>query len=83
MRFIVYAVLTDGHGEVTLDVVIRHLGELEEVYRRSKTLRFTDPLLEVRMTLRVTRCSFPVAGAYEVVLFADGEPIGRTRFPVS
>ena len=66
-----------------MDVAIRHLGELEEIFRRSRAFWFADPLREVRLTLRVPGCSFPVAGAYEVSLLADGEPIGRTRFLVS
>ena len=80
--FLVFATLTDGLGDVNLDVTIRHLGELEEVYHRSRTFRFADPLQQLRMRLRVKGCSFPAAGPYEVSLLADGELIGQTRFVV-
>lgn len=80
--FLVFATLTDGLGDVNLDLTIQSLADLERVYHRSRTFRFTDPLRLVHMRLRVTGCSFPISGAYEVSMSADGEPLGRTRFLV-
>src|SRR5262245_40606282 len=78
-RFTVFAALTNGFGDVTLDVVVVRLDNDEEVLRQSRRLRFTDRLQEVRFLFRVTRCSFPVAGVYEVSLVADGESLARHR----
>ena len=82
-RFIAFAVLTDGLGEVVIDLAIEHLEEGGEIYRQSQTLRFTDPLQEVRFILRITQCSFPAAGVYEINLSADGESLAAHRFQVS
>jgi len=81
-RFTAFAVLTNGLGEVTIDVTIEHLEDYGEVYRQSRRLRFTDPLQEVRFILRITQCSFPTAGAYEINLSADGESLAAHRFQV-
>ena len=81
-RFNLFAALTDGLGDVTLEVAIERLDEPGEVYRRSHLVRFTDPLMEVRFILRITHCTFPAAGVYEASLSIDGEPIGQHRFQV-
>jgi hypothetical protein len=81
-RFAVFAALTDGQGKIRLEVVIRRLVDLQTIYRASMPQSFLDPLQEVRFWLRITRCSFPTAGAYEISLFADGELIGQHRFDV-
>ena len=81
-RFAVFATLADGLGDVTRDVAIQRLDDYDEIYRRSHVVRFVDPLQEVRFVLRITHCSFPVAGAYQASLLMDGEPIGQHRFQV-
>jgi hypothetical protein len=81
-RFTAFAALTDGLGEVTIDVAIKHLEDYEEIYRQAVRLRFTDPLQEVRFIFRVTQCSFPAAGAYEIGLSADGELLVAHKFYV-
>jgi hypothetical protein len=81
-RFVVFAALTDGLGETTLDVAIQHLEDLDEIYRRSVTLRFADPLQNVWFAFRITACSFPTPGAYQVSLWAGGELIGQNRFHI-
>ncbi len=81
-RFIACAVLTDGLGEVTTEVVIKSLSDYEPIYRRSQRIRFADPLQEVRFILRITQCSFPAAGVYEISLSADGELLATHRFQV-
>ena len=71
--FEVFSILTDGLGEMALQVLIRGLDTMDEVYQRSTTFRFPDPLQEVRFGLRIRDCSFPHAGYYEVILFAGNE----------
>jgi hypothetical protein len=82
-RFALFAALTDGLGDVTLDVVIVGLDNEEEVFRQARRLQFRDPLQEIRFLFRITRCAFPVAGPYEVGLLADGESLARHRFEVT
>jgi len=81
-RFCVFAALTDGLGDVGVDVVIQHLEDMEEIYRRSATLRFTDPLQNAWFVFHIATCSFPASGVYQVSLWADGESIGQNRFQV-
>jgi hypothetical protein len=81
-RFVVFAALTDGLGDIQLDVLIERLDTLEEIYRESRRVEFTNRLQEVRYVFRVTDCSFPVAGAYEISLTADGESLAAHKFRV-
>ena len=71
--FIVFAILTDAAGEIPLEIVIQRLDSLDEIYRRSVVHRFADRLREIRCLFRIRDCSFPIAGAYQVSLLADGE----------
>jgi hypothetical protein len=82
-RFSVFALLTDGFGDVGLEVVIANLANDEEVYRESQRLRFGNPLQQVRFIYRITRCAFPAAGVYEVQLLAEGQLVARQTFAVS
>src|SRR5205085_2285676 len=79
---VVLAFLTDGSGEVGLEVTIQRLDNLEVIFRRSSSYRFDNPLREVRFLLRIRECSFPVAGDYQVNLFADGELLAQRKFRV-
>ena len=67
--FVLYALLTDGLGEMPLTVVIQRLDTYDEVHRVSSRYRFGNPLHEVRCVIRI-RCSFPVAGYYQITLLA-------------
>jgi hypothetical protein len=73
--FCVYTVLTDGLGDIVLDLVVSRCDTLEEVYTRSFKATFTDPLRQLRLWWRVRSCSFPVPGPYEFALRAEGETI--------
>jgi hypothetical protein len=79
--FIVFALLTDGSGEMRLEVVIQRLDTLDEIYR-SQLVRFPNPLQDLRCTIRIRDCSFPVAGHYQVVLFFDNEMTAQRKFVV-
>jgi hypothetical protein len=82
-EFVVIAFLNDGNGEVQLELAIRRLDEFEDIYRRSVLARFPSPLHEIRAQFRIRDCSFPVAGAYEVVLFASGESVAVRRIHIA
>ena len=77
--FIVFAFLTDGQGEVPLELVILRPDTLEEIYRREGTAAFSHPLIERRCRVTVADCTFPVAGDYHLSLLADGEPVASCR----
>jgi hypothetical protein len=75
--FTVFALLTDGLGDVTIDVVISRLDTMEDLYQRSRSYRFTDPLDTVRVTVRVRDFSFPEPGRYRVALSIENELIAH------
>jgi hypothetical protein len=77
--FLVFALLTDGLGDVQMEVTINRLDNLEEIYRRSRSHRFLSPLGLYRFEARVRSCRFPVPGWYEVTLYAQREAIGQRR----
>jgi hypothetical protein len=74
-RLTAFAVLTDGLGEATLALRVTRLDTIEVIYHRSWPMRFSNPLVQVRILLNVDECSFPEAGRYEFALVADGEEI--------
>jgi hypothetical protein len=77
--FVVFAVLTDGLGDILLEVVLHRLDTMEEIYRVALPSRFPDPLQEFRCTLRVRGYSFPVPGQYQVTLLGDHEVLAQRK----
>ena len=82
VAFVLFATLTDGLGEMSLGVTIERLDTLNRIYQRFLTMRFTDPLQEVRYILRVRNSSFPRFGAYQVCLLMDNELLALKKFHV-
>jgi len=82
LSFLVVAWVKDGQGEMTLELVIEQADDFEEVFRIPLSLRLDSPLREARCRFRVRNCRFPVAGAYQVTLLADGEPIAQRRLTI-
>jgi hypothetical protein len=83
LPFVVFAMLTDGSGEMPLAVSIARLDTLDEIYRRSVSVRFDNPLQEFRCIVRVRDCSFPVAGHYEILLLADNEMVAQRKILIT
>jgi hypothetical protein len=79
--FVVFALLTDGIGNGTLEVVIQRLDTeaMDEIYQTRTGCAFSGPLDEVRCAVRIRDCSFPIAGAYAVNLLVDGELVAQRR----
>lgn len=72
-RIDLYAVLTDGLGDGTINVVVTHLDTDAEVYSFQGRVRFPDRRQELRLYFRIRKCSFPVEGRYQVTVLIDGE----------
>ena len=83
LPFVVFSILTDGLGNVTLEVRISRLDTLDEIYRRSVSFRFTSPLQEIRCIVRIRGCSFPVSGYYNVMLLAENDLIAQRRILIT
>lgn len=74
--------LTDGMGELKLEVLVERLDSLEEVFRLTRKLRFANPLNEMRCVVRINDCDVPVSGPYQVSLSIEGELIAHRKFAV-
>jgi hypothetical protein len=82
MTFSVAAFLTDGQGEIDLELVIQRLEDMEMLYRDGRRFRFGHPLSEYRCVFRIRDFSFPAEGSYEIMLKADGEMIAVRRIKI-
>lgn len=80
--FVLFAILTNGAGQMPLKVSIQRLDTLDEIYQRSVSLRIAHPLQEVRCLFRIRNCSFPVSGHYSALLFADNELVAQRKFHI-
>jgi hypothetical protein len=80
--FVVYAFLTDGFGDVDLTIEIAALSGLEQVDSYATRIRFPDRVAATHFKFTVTDCSFPRSGSYQAALYANREPIARTRIEV-
>src|SRR5438445_463935 len=63
--FAVYTILTDGLGQITLELVVSRNDTLEEIYTKSFTTDFKDPLRQLRLWWHVRACTFKVPGRYQ------------------
>ncbi len=77
--FVVFAILADGLGDLRIEVLVESLDNLDVICRREVPLQFTSPLQEARCMLRMTDCSFPEAGLYQVQLLASGESVAHCK----
>lgn len=81
-RMSVAAFLVGCVGRLKIDLAVRRLDTLDELFRRSFVAQFSDRLAEVRLLCRF-RCSFPVAGAYNISLEAGGDVLAQRRLQFS
>lgn len=77
--FSAHAVLTDGFGDVTIQLVASRLDTGEEVYTQQNLIYFPNRLTEVIYHTRLHTFRFPVAGHYQFSLYANGEWVAHRR----
>lgn len=81
--FKICAVLTDGMGETEMSISIERRSSMRTIYERTWQVNFSDPSLQRWVLLTVSRCSFPEAGGYRAILWAEQEEVlGQTTFDV-
>lgn len=73
--FCVFAILTDGSGEVDAELVVTWFGEegIVEYARTHQRIRFPDPMQLVECVFRFNRFPFPGPGVYTFGLYLEGE----------
>ncbi len=73
----IHALLTDGLGPMTLNLIVSRLDTMDEIYQKTGRVTFTNPLQERFLLIQTSRLSFPGPGRYEFRLLADGESIAQ------
>jgi hypothetical protein len=81
-RFDIFVALTDGLGDVTINLSVVHLESNAEIYSQEIALHFPDPLQVVNVRFRVRRLIFDDVGTYLFALTVDGEEIAARRVRV-
>jgi hypothetical protein len=76
-QFVAHAMLTDGLGEVNFGLHVSRVDTLEEIALRSWRIRFTDPLRQVHVVVRLPNFSFPAPGRYAFSLEVEREEISE------
>ena len=66
ISFVVFAILTDGQGEMPVEIVVLELGTMQEVLRRQRVIELRDQLQQLGVVFGIRDCLFPVPGFYEV-----------------
>jgi hypothetical protein len=77
--FSVFTVLTNGFGDIRISLIITHLESDTEVYKGSDIIQFANRLQEVPFLATLTELLLPVAGTYELTLYAEDEPLAGCR----
>jgi hypothetical protein len=80
--FCVFAALTDGLGEGTLELTITHLASDEEILRLQRTINFPNRFMDVQVLFRLSEVSFPEEGIYLFSLSVDEDTIAQRRVRV-
>ncbi len=78
----VYALLTGGQGNVTVEVKLARLDTLAEVIVDRFPLHFLSKLAEIICSTRLRGLLFPVPGYYQFTLLVDGEWVAQKRLRI-
>ena len=81
-RFDVFAVLTDGMGDVAMTLSVVHLEDNREIYAQQLRVQFLDPLRVVNLRFRVRQLVFDAPGTFLFAFLADDEEIAARRVRV-
>jgi hypothetical protein len=82
LRVDVFVALSDGLGDVIIDVVVTRLADNKQLSAQSAEINFPDPLRMHHLRFRFQQLVFPSAGTYLFSLLADGEEISQYRVQV-
>src|SRR5437868_1545936 len=80
--FSVFAILTDGLGDATMELDVTHMETNDSIFSHSGVLNFPDKVAEVAYHMRLRQCVFPAAGLYQFTLTVNGEWAAQRRLRV-
>ena len=81
-RFSVFLCLTNGRGQVELELTGVRLDNGESIFRQTYETSFPSPLSVVNVSIRIRSIQFPAAGWYDFVVRAKGELIAQKKIRV-
>jgi hypothetical protein len=81
-RFSAFVALTNGRGQVNVELVGLRLDNGEQIYKQTYSVLFPDPLKVVNLNIRVRSIVFPAPGWYDFVIRVRGEPVSQRRIHV-
>jgi hypothetical protein len=81
-KFSAFVALTNGRGQVSVDLIGFRLDNGDQVYKQSFAVVFPDPLTVVNMNIRVRSLVFSAPGWYDFVIRIRGEPVSQRRIHV-
>ena len=82
LPFCVFTILTGGHGDAAVELMVTDLESDEEVVSVSSAMRFRERFSEVRVLFRLSAIQFLKAGAYLFTLLVDGDWVAHKRVRV-
>lgn len=81
-RFDVFVALTDGLGDVTIDLSVTHLESNQEVFAQKMEVKFPDPLRIINLRFRFRQLVYEQAGTYLFALLVGDQEIAARRVRV-
>ena len=81
--FCIFASLTGGAGDATVELAAIDLETNEEVLSQQAVLHFPDRFTEVYAVYRQIQCEFPKPSTYLFTMLVDGDWIAHRRLRVS
>jgi hypothetical protein len=81
---VVYVVLTEGHGTMTVRLRLVDRDEARpSIFELHSDVSFPDPLTDVEIVFAQPRVVFPEPGDYRLQLFAGDAPLLERRLEIS
>ena len=80
--FSAYALLTDGLGDASVELVVSRMDTDQGVFVYRGSLHFPDRLTHVGFHTRFRQFVFPASGQYQFTLLVDGEWVAQQRVAV-
>jgi hypothetical protein len=77
------AIFANGHGGIRARLEIERLDTAESIFRREFTVPFKNPLDQPSCLIRVRHLVFPVASAYQAMLYVGDDCLVLRRFVVA
>jgi hypothetical protein len=81
-KLCVYAAMSNGRGEMTVDLRCVRMEDSAEIFRISGQMQFPDPNTVVELVATLVQLPFERAGLYTFELICEGDLLLEKRFNV-